>query len=101
MANTAKSVVEDFSATINEKESRGTLIAELCIYEAQEFSQGKRWIPYVGRHQSQAGIGVEMELRDNDNRVIAKFRNFGRSGTTLHRATEAVVSDIMNYINKH
>ena len=101
LATAAKFVVEDFSAAINEKDARGTLIAELCIYEAQEFSRGKRWIPYVGRHQSQAGVGIEMVLHDENNRTIAKFRNFGRSGTTLRRAVEAVVSDIMNYISTH
>ncbi len=101
LAATAKDVVEDYSVAISEKEAKGTLTALICIYEAQEYSRVRRLIPYVGRHQSLAGVGVEMELRDDNNRAVAKFRNFGRSGTTLHGAIEAVVGDIMNYIGKH
>jgi hypothetical protein len=95
--STFKSAFEDMDS----KGNKGTLTAELCIFETQDFSPGKAWIPFVGGHQMQAGIGIEMILVDANNKTVAKFRHFARRGAALETAAEEAAGDLTKYIGKH
>jgi len=102
-----KSLVESvktvFSESFADRESKGTsgtLTADICIYEAEKFSGGKAWIPFVGAHAMQAGIGIEMILR-NGNKTVAKFRHSAREGAEIETATEEAAGDLMTYISEH
>jgi len=83
------------------KGASGTLTADICVYEAQNFSGGKAWIPFVGAHEMQAGIGVEMVLRNGKNKTVAKFRHSAREGAEIDAATQEVANDLMEYISGH
>jgi hypothetical protein len=81
--------------------SKGTLTAELCITEVQNYAPGKAWIPFAGGHQMQAGIGIEMIVRDQNNKMVAKIRHFDRRGMDVKDAAEEAADHIVNYISKH
>ncbi len=100
MVETVKNLVKDTFADMEGKE-KGTLTADVCIYWAENFSGGKAWIPFVGGHQMQAGIGMEWLLRDGKNRVVAKFRHDAREGAQIEAAAQEVVGDLMKYIGDH
>jgi hypothetical protein len=90
-----RGALEDLTGT------KGTLTAELCITEVQNFSPAKAWIPFAGGHQMQAGIGIEMILKDRDNKIVAKFRHFDRRGSEVRAAAEEASDHLVNYISKH
>ncbi len=99
-----RSVNEIFSETFADRDDTGesgTLTADICIYEAEHFSAGKAWIPFVGGHQMQAGMGVEMILRDGNNKTVAKFRHSAREGAEIDAATQEVANDLTAYIYNH
>jgi hypothetical protein len=101
----SKSMVEQVRSTMKSalgdlKGSKGTLNAELCVYDVQGFSPGKAWIPYAGGHQMQAGIGIEMVLRDG-HKLVAKIRHFDRQGTEIKGAIQEVADKIVTYLSKH
>jgi hypothetical protein len=81
--------------------TKGTLTAELCITEVQNYAPGKAWIPFAGGHQMQAGIGIEMILRDQNNKIVAKLRHFDRRGIDVKDAAEEAADHLVNYISKH
>lgn len=83
------------------KGSKGALKAELNVYEVQEYSPGKAWIPFAGGHQMQAGMGFEMLLKDGNGKVVAKLRHFAREGIALETAAQEVADDMRKYIAKH
>lgn len=83
------------------KGSKGTLKAELNVYEVQKYAPGKAWIPFVGGHQMQAGMGVEMLLSDKGGKTVAKFRHFAREGIAIETAVQEVADDLKKYITKH
>lgn len=104
----SKSLVEAMKSTFKDnfadrdiKENKGTLTADLCIYEVQNFNPAKAWIPFAGGHQMQAGVGVEMVLVDESGKTVAKFRHFARRGTVAEAAVEEVAGDLTKYIRKH
>ena len=101
MLETVKTVFKDTFADMEAKGEKGTLTADICIYEAENFSGGKAWIPFVGAHQMQAGLGVEMVLRDAKNRTVAKFRHSAREGAQIENAAQEVAGDLMKYISDH
>jgi hypothetical protein len=74
---------------------------DVCIYETQEFSPGKAWIPFVGGHEAQAGIGIEMVLSDKNSKAIAKFRHFAREGARVEDAANEAAEDLFTYISNH
>jgi len=80
------------------KGSKGSLNAETAIYWAERSSEGKRWIPYAGGHLAQAGVGVEMVLRDSGGKIVAKIRHSGRQGNGIDEAAEEVADEIAGYI---
>ncbi len=99
-----EAVKTTFKNAFDEMESKGTkgtLTAELCIFETQDYSPGKAWIPFAGGHQMQAGIGVEMILVDANNKTVAKFRHFAREGVAIETAAEEAAGDLTKYIKKH
>jgi hypothetical protein len=95
-----KSIFEDYLPS-RTKGSKETLTAELCITEVQEYSPGKAWIPFAGGRLMQAGIGIEMILRDQNNMIVAKLRHFDRHGTDVIRAAEDVAGHMAKYISRH
>lgn len=101
MQETVKKVFKDTFEDMEGKGASGILTADICIYEAQNFSGGKAWIPFVGAHEMQAGVGVEMVLRDAKNRVVGKFRHSAREGAQIENAAQEVASDLMKYIGNH
>ncbi len=101
MVETVKKVFRDIFADVEAKGEKGTLTADICIFEAENFSGGKAWIPFVGGHEMQAGVGVEMVLRDAKNRVVGKFRHSAREGVQIENAAQEVAGDLMKYIGNH
>jgi hypothetical protein len=101
MLETVKTVFKDTFADMAAKGEKGTLTADICVYEAENFSGGKAWIPFVGAHQMQAGLGVEMVLRDSKNRTVGKFRHSAREGAQIENAAQEVAGDLMKYIGDH
>lgn len=96
-----RSVKEIFTDTFADRDdagNSGTLTADICIYEAEHFSAGKAWIPFVGGHEMQAGLGVEMVLRNAANKPVAKFRHSAREGAEIDAATQEVANDLAEYI---
>ena len=49
----------------------------------------------------QAGIGIEMVLRDEHDNPVAKFRHFAREGAQIETAIRGVDDALMKYIAKH
>jgi hypothetical protein len=91
-------VKEMFAESLGKiKGGKGTLKAEVCIYEVQKFSQGKAWIPFAGGHQMQAGVGAELILR-NGGRVVALIRHFAREGARVEDAAQEVADDMKNFL---
>jgi hypothetical protein len=100
MVETVRDLFRDAFADMQTSGGKGTLTADICIYWAENFSAGKAWIPFAGAHQMQAGIGVEMVLRDG-KRIVAKFRHDAREGVQIEAATQEVAGDLTKYIGDH
>ncbi len=98
-ADSVKNIFEDYFADM--KGTKGTLTADLCITEVQTFSPGKAWIPFAGGHQMQAGIGMELVLRDQSGNIVAKLRDFERQGSDPKQAAEEVAGRMAKEIRKH
>lgn len=102
-----KSVTEMVKSTFQKalmdaKTGKGQpLNIDICIYETQDYSPGKVWIPFSGGHQAQAGIGVEMVLSDKNNKAVAKFRHFTREGIRIEDAAVEAAEDLFEYVEKH
>jgi hypothetical protein len=101
------SQVDEVKATYKEilsklkGDGKDELTAQICIYDYQKFSAGKAWIPFVGGHQMQAGMGVEMILRDASGKTIAKIRDMARNGSTPVDAADESASNIKKFLSKH
>ncbi len=99
-----ESAEETFDAALRRKGNdgkKGTLDAEAAVYWAERQSAGKRWIPYAGGHLAQAGVGIEMILRDSKGKIVAKVRHSGRQGDQLEDAAEEVADEIVNWISEN
>jgi len=101
LVTTVKSTFSSYFDDMESKGGNGTLTADVCIYMAENFSAGKAWIPFAGGHQMQAGLGVEMVLRDGKSRTIAIFRHSAREGAQIEAAAQEVAGDLVKYISKH
>jgi len=98
-SDSVKSIFVDYFA--DTKGTRGTLNADLCITEVQQFSPGKAWIPFIGGHQMQAGVGMEVVLHDQNGNIVAKLRDFEREGTDPKQAAEKIAQQTAKEIRKH
>ena len=99
-----EAVKTSFQQVINDIDSKGKsekATADICIYEIQEFSYGKAWIPFVGGHQAQAGVGVEVILKDKNKKTVAEFRHFTREGARTQEAATEAAEDITKFISKN
>jgi len=94
-----KSIFKEFLGKL--KGEKEVLSADMCIYEVQKFSAGKAWIPFAGVHQMQAGVGVELVIKNTEGKTIAKFRHFAREGSRVEDAAQEVAEDLKKYIAKH
>jgi hypothetical protein len=85
------------------KSKKGSQAAniDICVYDVQEYSPGKAWIPFAGGHQMQAGVGVEMIMSDKGGKTIAKFRHFSREGARIEDAAKEVAEDLIGYVSKN
>jgi DNA-binding protein Fis len=97
-SDSIKSIFEDYFADM--KGAKGTLTADLCITEVQEYSAGKAFIPFAGGHQMQAGIGMEVVLRDQSGNIVTKLRDFQRQGMDPKQAGEEVAKHMAKEIRK-
>ncbi|HTP66937.1 MAG TPA: hypothetical protein VMJ66_16205 [Geobacteraceae bacterium] len=100
MVESVRDLFRDAFEDMKVEGARGTLTADICIYWAENFSAGKAWIPFAGGHKMQAGMGVEMVLRDG-KKVVAKFRHDAREGVQIEAATQEVAGDLTKYIGNH
>jgi hypothetical protein len=82
-------------------DNKGVLTADICVYEFQKFSAGKAWIPFAGGHQMQAGIGVEMILKDKWGKTVAKLRDMSRAGMQPEDAADESATNLKKFISKH
>lgn len=98
MLETAEETFADALRRKGNDGRKGTLTAETAVYWAERQSAGKRWIPYAGAHLSQAGVGIEMILRDSSGKIVAKIRHSGRQGSELDYAAEEVADEIIDFI---
>ena len=98
-SDSVKSIFADYFA--DTKGTKGTLNADLCITEVQTFSPGKAWIPFVGGHQMQAAVGMEVVLHDQSGNIVAKLRDFEREGTDPKQAAEKIAAQTAKEIRKH
>lgn len=88
-----------FTDTVEKmKGGKGTLTATISIYELQKYSPAKAWIPFAGGHQMQAGVGVEMLLKDKSGKTVGKIRHFAREGITYETAAQETADDIRKFI---
>jgi len=71
---------------------------EGAIYWAQRASSSKRWIPYVGGHLGQAGLGIELVFKNDKDEIVAKIRHSGREGETFESAAEELVDDVARFV---
>jgi len=71
---------------------------DIAIYWAQRASNSKRWIPYVGGHLAQAGVGIELVFKNDKDEIVAKIRHSGREGEELKSAAEELVDDIVKFV---
>jgi len=83
------------------KGDKEALSADICIYEVQKFSAAKAWIPFAGGHQMQAGIGVELVIKNAGGKAVAKFRHFAREGARVEDAAQEVAEDLKKYISEN
>jgi hypothetical protein len=101
LVSSVKSTFSSYFTDMDTKGEKGTLTADICIYMAENFVAGKAWIPFVGGHQMQAALGVEMVLHDGKNRTVAKFRHSAREGLQIEQAAQEVAGDLVKYISNH
>lgn len=94
-----KSIFKEFLGKL--KGGKGSLTADVCIYEVQKFSQAKAWIPFSGGHQMQAGVGAEAIVKGSGGKTVAKFRHFAREGGRIEDAAQEVAEDLMKYMKKN
>lgn len=93
-----KSIFKEYLGKL--KGQNGALVADMCVYEVQKFSPGKAWIPFAGGHQMQAGVGVELTVKEK-GKLIAKFRHFAREGAKIEDAAQEVAEDLKKYFSKN
>jgi hypothetical protein len=98
-----KAVKEAYKEAISDVKYKGkeSLVADVCVYEVQEFSYGKAWIPFAGGHQMQAGVGVEVVLKDKGGKAVATFRHFTREGARTEEAAKESAEDITDFVVKN
>lgn len=78
-----------------------TLQVESAVYWAQRANRSKMWIPVVGGHVAQAGVGVELVFKNSKNEIVAKIRHSGREGDKLEDAAQELVDDIAKFVKTH
>jgi hypothetical protein len=102
-ASETKAVTNAFKDALSDADGAKktkTLVADVCIYEIDEFSYGKAWIPFAGRYQMQEGVGVEMILKDK-GQTVAVLRDFSRSGERIEDAAKKVAENLTEFITKN
>lgn len=78
--------------------SAPVLTADGALYWAERANKAKTWIPFGGAHMAQAGVGIELVLRDASGGVVAKIRHSGREGDDLEDAANEVLDEVIDYL---
>jgi hypothetical protein len=82
-------------------DGKDVLKADICIYQFQKFSAGKAWIPFAGGQQMQAGMGVELVLKDKNGKTVAKIRDMARNGMQPEDAADESATNLKKFIGTH
>lgn len=77
-----------------------TLKMSACIFDVDDANFGKRFIPFAGGHLAQAGLGVEIILKDG-GRTVAMLRHYAREGNAKEDVSEEVAEDIIEFIEEN
>jgi hypothetical protein len=101
LSESVKSIFADYFRDLDTKGSKGALTADLCITDVQEYNVGRAYVPFAGGRLAQAGIRIEMVLRDSHNEIIGKLRHFDRRGSDVRSAAEDVASHMAQYISRN
>lgn len=77
------------------------LKVEGAVFWAQRANRGKLWIPIVGSHVGQAGVGIELVMRNGKGQIVAKMRHSGREGDQLEDSAWELIDDIASFVDTH
>jgi hypothetical protein len=77
------------------------LLVEGAIYWAQRANKSKRFIPIAGGHLAQAGVGIELVIRDDKGDIVCKIRHSGREGSQLKNAAEELIDEISRFVGEN
>ena len=101
LSESVKSIFVNYFLDLDTKGSKGMLTADLCITDVQEYNVGRAYVPFTGGRLAQAGMRIEMVLRDSRNEIIAKLRHFDRRGTDVRSAAEDVANHMVQFISRN
>lgn len=101
LTTTVDKIFNDAFGDIETNGNKGTLTTNCAIYMAELANMSKVWIPFVGMHKAQAGIGVEMVFMNNKGKVVAKIRHTAREGLEIEKAAEEAADDIVKFIMRN
>ena len=90
-----------YKEVLEKTRGKDVLTANICVYEFQKFSAGKAWIPFAGGHQMQAGMGIEVILKDRKGKTVAKIRDMARNGAQAEDAADESATNLKKFLNSH
>ena len=79
-------------------ESAPVLTVDAAIYWLQRANRAKWFIPYAGLHLAQAGVGLEVVIRNDAGEVVAKMRHSGREGDHLDAALVELIDEVAGFV---
>lgn len=79
-------------------ESAPVYTVDAAIYWAQRANRSKWFIPYAGLHLAQAGVGIEVVIKNEAGEVVAKMRHSGREGDKLDDAAVELIDEIAGFV---
>lgn len=82
-------------------DSAPVLTVDAAVYWAQRANRAKWFIPYAGLHLAQAGVGLEVVVKNEAGEVVAKFRHSGREGDHLDAALVELIDEIAGFVRTH
>jgi hypothetical protein len=77
------------------------LHVEAAVYWAQRANRSKWFIPYAGLHLAQAGVGLELVVKNAAGEIVAKIRHSGREGDKLEDAAAELIDDITAFFRNN
>lgn len=77
------------------------LTVDVGIYWAERANTSKAWIPFVGGHVMQAGVGIELVFKNAQGQPVATIRQSGREGGALESASRELMDDVAKFTRSH